>query len=300
MNTTQLACFVEVCSTLSFSRAAEHLHLSQPTVSHQIKSLEGELGADLLVRSTRTVRPTEEGLAFLGYAQEIVELANRAKHQVAQGHIPGAHSLRIGVHDGIEARLVSSTLARLHGEDPQFDPELRLGPDSALRDMLENGTIDVVMEYRDPKGEPAGATMLRRIFDAPAVCVFGTGHPLAASAADELTIDEVIGSGRLAVTNPRTSAAAVVDMQRALVGRASADQVMMCPTIEITLTFATAGIACTLLPDIPAMHVANLSFMPVRGLAPIAVGVRVRRGRRAALLDRFIEVFSEELQREPG
>lgn len=300
MNTTQLSCFVEVCSTLSFSRAAEHLHLSQPTVSHQIKSLEGELGADLLVRSTRTVRPTEEGLAFLGYAQEIVELASRARRQVAQGRAPGAHGLRIGVHDGIEARLVSSTLARLHGEDPRFDPELRLGPEPALRDMLENGTIDVVMEYRDPRGEPAGATMLRRLFEAPAACVFGAGHPLAASAAAELAIDEVIGSGRLAVTNPRTSAAAVVDLQRALVGRASADQVMMCPTVEVALALASAGIACTLLPDIPAMHAANLTFAPVRDLPPVAVGARVRRGRRAALLERFIEVFAEELQREPG
>lgn len=203
------------------------------------------------------------------------------------------------MHDGIEARLVSSTLARLHGEDPRFDPELRLGPESAMRDMLEGGAIDVVMEYRDPRGEPAGATLLRRLFEVPAVCVFGAGHPLAASAADELAIDEVIGSGRLAVANPRASAAAIVDLQLALVGRASADQVMMCPTVEVTLAFASAGIACTLLPDIPAMHAPDLSYTPVRDLPPVVVGVRVRRGRRAALLDRFIEVFAEELRREP-
>lgn len=54
MNTMQLSCFVEVAAQLSFSKAAEALHMSQPTVSHQIKALEDELGCALLVRSTRT------------------------------------------------------------------------------------------------------------------------------------------------------------------------------------------------------------------------------------------------------
>ena len=49
MNTMQLSCFVEVAAQLSFSKAAEALHVSQPTVSHQIKALEDELGCALLV-----------------------------------------------------------------------------------------------------------------------------------------------------------------------------------------------------------------------------------------------------------
>lgn len=299
MNTMQLACFVEIASTLSFSRAAEHLHISQPTVSHQIKSLEAELGADLLVRSTRTVRLSDEGLVFLGYAQEIVELTNRAKRQVAQGRIPSSHSLRIGIHDGIEARLAAPALARIHQEDPAFDPDIRLGPDSALRDMLENGTVDVVMEYRDPKGEPTSATTFKRLFDARPACIYGPGHVLAQKERDEIELDDIISSGRVAVTNPRTSAAAIVALQRELIGRVDADQVMMCPTVEITLTLATAGIACTLLADLPAMRTPNLVITPVTGLPAITVGARVRRGRRPALLDRFLQIFGEELQREP-
>ncbi|MBR1828912.1 MAG: LysR family transcriptional regulator, partial [Atopobiaceae bacterium] len=47
MNTSQLECFVQVAQSLSFRRAAEELHLSQPTVSKQISSLEAELGGTL-------------------------------------------------------------------------------------------------------------------------------------------------------------------------------------------------------------------------------------------------------------
>lgn len=71
MNTMQLRCFVEVAALISFSKAAEALHVSQPTVSHQIKALEDELGCALLVRSTRTVRLTDDGFAFLEYANDI-------------------------------------------------------------------------------------------------------------------------------------------------------------------------------------------------------------------------------------
>lgn len=295
MNTTQLACFVEVASTLSFSRAAERLHLSQPAVSHQIKTLENELGVDLLVRSTRSVRLSDEGMQFLGYAQEIVELAGRAKRQFEQGRTRGAHSLRIGVHDGMEARFFSAPLSRLHREDPAFDPRLRQGPDSALRDMLENGTIDVMMEYRNPKGEPSGATTFRPLVEAPAVCVYGPDHALAREPREELSLDEILASGRVATTNPLSSAEAIVALQRALIGRADADQVMMCQSVEIAITLASAGIACTILPDLPPMHGQDLVMTPVADLDPVTVGVRTRRGRRSQLLDRFIAAFGETL-----
>lgn len=295
MNTTQLSCFVEVASTLSFSRAAEHLHLSQPAVSHQVKALENELGVDLLVRSTRSVRLTDEGMAFLGYAQEIVELAGRAKRQLDQGITHSARSLRIGVHDGLEARLFSAPLARLHQEDPEFDPQLRLGPNSALRDMLENGTIDVMMEYRSPKGESASATTFRALANARAVCMYGSGHVLAQQERDEITLDEILASGRIAATNPRRSAEAIVMLQRELIGHADADQVMMCPSIEIAITLAAAGIACTILADLPPMHEPDLVMVPVVGLNPVTVGVRTHRGRRPQLLEHFIEVLGETL-----
>lgn len=65
MNTIQLSCFVEVAAQLSFSKAAEALHVSQPTVSHQIKALEDELGCALLVRSTPPSASRTTALPFL-------------------------------------------------------------------------------------------------------------------------------------------------------------------------------------------------------------------------------------------
>ena len=84
MNTTQLECFLEVANFLNFSRAAEHLRITQPAVSHQIKTLEDELGVALFRRTSKTVRLTQEGHLFLQYAEDILKLAGRSVIASAQ------------------------------------------------------------------------------------------------------------------------------------------------------------------------------------------------------------------------
>lgn len=288
MNTMQLSCFVEVASQLSFSRAAEALHVSQPTVSHQIQALETELGCSLLVRSTRSVRLTDEGIEFLATANEMLALADQAKRRVARGGARSADTLRIGVTDGMEAQLLAPVMGRIHREDAAFDPVLRMGPYSALCDMLETGMIDVMLAYRDPDGDPAGATVFRRVIDVPVAC-----------ERETVGLDELAEAGRIAVVNPRMSPAAIVRAQRDAGLRVDPERMMMCQCMEVALALARAGVAFTLMADIPAMHRAELNFVPVKGLGTISLGVRTRRGRRPALVDRFIDVLGVELLREP-
>lgn len=297
MNTTQLECFTEVANELSFSRAARNLHLSQPTVSHQVSSLEEELGVQLLARSTRSVRLTEAGHAFLGYASEIVDLVERSKRQVTRGRRQGAHTLKIGVHDGMEARLMAPSLRALRAEVADIDPVVRMAPASVLRTMLEDGIVDLVPEYREPDGEPSGATSLKPLFECEAVLVCAPDHALAARG--RLRAEELSGIGRMVVGDPRHCASAIVDMQRKASERLAPDDIMMGYNTEIALALAETGVACTVQADIPAMHMPSLRYVPIEDLRPAVFGVRVRRGRRAALLERFTELLGEKLRQEP-
>ena len=79
---TQLECFLAVANSLNFSRAAEQLRLTQPAVSHQISSLEDELGVRLFSRTSRSVRLTQEGYLFTQYAGEILRLFNVSRGRV--------------------------------------------------------------------------------------------------------------------------------------------------------------------------------------------------------------------------
>ena len=65
MNTTQLECFLAVAEHLNFSRASEELKMTQPAVSHQIRSLETELEAALFKRTSKSVTLTEEAFFSL-------------------------------------------------------------------------------------------------------------------------------------------------------------------------------------------------------------------------------------------
>lgn len=80
MNTFQLTCFLAVAEYLNFAQAAQQLHVTHPAVSQQIKSLEKELNVTLFQRTTRSVKLTEEGRAFLRDAQQIVAISDRAKN----------------------------------------------------------------------------------------------------------------------------------------------------------------------------------------------------------------------------
>jgi len=97
MELRHLRYFVAVAEELSFRRAAERLHLAQPPLSSQIKSLEGELGVRLFDRSTRSVKLTAAGRVFLDEARAVLMTAERAQQNVRQAHHGLIGPLRIGV-----------------------------------------------------------------------------------------------------------------------------------------------------------------------------------------------------------
>jgi DNA-binding transcriptional LysR family regulator len=84
MDLRQLEAFVYVAKLNSFSKAADTIYLSQPTISSHINALEKELGTQLLIRSTKEVYPTKSGLDFYVYAQNMLALRDEAIHSVAQ------------------------------------------------------------------------------------------------------------------------------------------------------------------------------------------------------------------------
>ncbi|RJX29122.1 MAG: LysR family transcriptional regulator [Dethiobacter sp.] len=106
MDFHQLRVFIEVARQKSFSRAAENIFLSQPTISAHIKTLENEVGTPLLDRSQRELQLTEAGKILFQYAQELLEIKEEAlsaiqnEYKIVKGHleiaassVPGAYLL---------------------------------------------------------------------------------------------------------------------------------------------------------------------------------------------------------------
>jgi len=96
MELRHLRYFVAVAEELSFTRAAERLHIGQPPLSQQIQALEAEVGAQLLERSKRWVRLTEAGKLFLEDARQILAQSQRAVVTARRAHRGEAGELRVG------------------------------------------------------------------------------------------------------------------------------------------------------------------------------------------------------------
>lgn len=90
-----LECFLEVHKTLSFSRAADELFISQPALSKSIRSLEAELGVALFERTTRTVNMTKAGEELLPYAQSIVNSYNQANQSLQRYRKRNRHEIQV-------------------------------------------------------------------------------------------------------------------------------------------------------------------------------------------------------------
>ena len=89
MELRHLRYFVVVAEELSFTAAAQRLHISQPPLSQQIRDLEVEVGTELLRRTSRRVELTPAGMAFLRHARAVLEQVGQAAEQAEADHHAG-------------------------------------------------------------------------------------------------------------------------------------------------------------------------------------------------------------------
>ena len=122
MNTTQLSCFLSVADFLNFSRAAKQLRMTQPAVSHQINSLEDELGVKLFARTSKYVRLTQEGYLFRQYAQQILSLTMISQKRLQESRHTYVIRFGIGCHSSLELQFLKPVLQALHREFPSLHP----------------------------------------------------------------------------------------------------------------------------------------------------------------------------------
>ena len=140
MQLKQLEIFVQVARLHSFSRAAEALYLTQPTVSAHMNALEEELGTRLVVRSTKELRLTPPGQVLERYAAEILGLCQLAEQEVrtAAGAIAG--TLSIAASTVPAQYLLPQALPALRQRYPQVFFQVRQGDSSqVIQWMTESG-----------------------------------------------------------------------------------------------------------------------------------------------------------------
>ncbi|HEY4277245.1 MAG TPA: LysR family transcriptional regulator [Conexibacter sp.] len=150
----QLRTFVAVAEQLSFTRAAELLHLTQQTVSKTVRELERELGVELLERTTREVRPTAPGVALLESGREVLRVADAAFAHARDVGTGVAGAIRVGVSPAIGPLDRAEAVAALRPNDSDVSISLYEVRPRDLRPMLRNREIDVALTRVSGTSEP--------------------------------------------------------------------------------------------------------------------------------------------------
>jgi DNA-binding transcriptional LysR family regulator len=147
MELRHLRYFVTVASELHFARAAERLFLSQPTLSQQIRTLEGELGLKLLERNRRSVRLTAEGMAFLPEARAVLQQADHAAN-VARALAEGATGqLRLSYLRTMASGVVERVVREYQRRFPGVELTTGSGTTAANVERLRTGELDVAFVH---------------------------------------------------------------------------------------------------------------------------------------------------------
>lgn len=258
MNLQQIRYFLAIVDCGSFSKAAARVHVTQPTLSAGIKSLEDELGATLFLRDNRRVVLTGKGQKILPHARAAYQALAAVRKEVAVAE--ESASLRLGMLNTASVEPIARLIRDYREIYPSLVVELTDGPDSWLREQLRAGVVDALITVSNPSDLPSSSMPL---FTEKVMLAAWVGHPLAQQKRARLEdlhrqpfIDRVgcdLWADLQAVMTKQ-------GVEPRVVYRASADEVVM--------ELVAGGLGLAVLPRRLRSH-QDVAFLPLEDYAMV-------------------------------
>ncbi|MGJ4931531.1 LysR substrate-binding domain-containing protein [Bradyrhizobium sp. HKCCYLS2038] len=145
LNLHLLRLFATVARTGSFSRAAETLHISQPSISKGVRDFELQVGCRLLDRTPKGVRLTREGQALARHADQMFSVERAAEEELQSLRSLDSGSLRIGASTTIATYMISEHLGLFHRTYPGIDLHLLIANTRDVADLMLAHDIEIAL-----------------------------------------------------------------------------------------------------------------------------------------------------------
>ncbi len=187
MDLRVLRYYLAVCQEKNITKAAEALHIAQPSLSTQIKDLEQELGVTLFERGHRQIKLTEEGYFLRDRAQELIDMADQTE-QIIQSSKLISGTLRIGAGQTIAMKRIMKVIAQISKEENDVNFQFIDGNADDIEARVNDGTLDFGIIMGDRSLENFDSLILpeRNSF----IACFKKDHPLANK--DKITPEDLI------------------------------------------------------------------------------------------------------------
>jgi DNA-binding transcriptional LysR family regulator len=287
----QIRYFVAVAEEGNFSRAAERLHISQPPLSTQIKSLEDELGAQLLQRHNRGVSVTAAGSIFLEEMRAVLSRIDHARDLVSRAGRGDIGTLRVGFVSIADYSILPVALKSFRAQVPLVEFQLHeLTTDAQIRELRAD-RLDMgigLAPVQEPDLEFQGLLREELVLAAPA------GHAA-------VKIKGAVDLRRLAKSSfiipPREVAPGLYDL---IVGHCRAagftPRIMQqARQMQTVIGLVSSGMGVALVPaSVRNLRRAGVQYRPLLGKAAVVeLGIVRLRDSQSALRERFTEALRE-------
>lgn len=153
MEIKTLRYFLAVAREENMTRAAEFLHVTQPTLSKQLKSLEEELGKKLFTRHSFSIRLTDEGILLRNRAEDLVSMADKIEQEfISLDDITGGE-LYLGLAESYQIKYLARTIKEFKLRYPNLHYYITSGDTEQIADKLDKWLLDflVLAEYPDKR-----------------------------------------------------------------------------------------------------------------------------------------------------
>ncbi len=274
--------FVAVAEELHFGRAAARLHITQPSLSQQIRRLENQLGVTLLERNSRHVQLTDAGQTLLREGRKIL---SQAQHAIQATRDAGTGTVKVGFYGSAAAVLLPEVLRAFNERHPAYAVsvhELLLG---SIDDIL-NGNVNIAFTRLRPGQTELEVEVLAQ---EPRLVAVARSHRLAVREA--VTYADLAGESFIvnpAVQSDGPPARWVAEQRRhGLRGRAAAEA----SSIQEILALVAAGHGVCLLPSTVARHYPrpDVTYLPCSDAEPAAISLAQRPGSVSPAVKALIE-----------
>ena len=294
MELRHLRDFVAVAEELSFTRAAQKLHLAQPSLTVQIKLLEEELGVRLLLRGKGRVLLTDEGRSFLADAKRVLALSAESVEAVRQRNPRKTEQLKIGYVTSLHYHLLPATLDAFHRAYPEVALNLFDMTPAEQLEALEAVKIDLgFIGLRESLSEPnlAGECVARY----ETLVAVSDKSPLSKKRRIDLKdIERVFLVGMSESAYPGWQDA--VNSSLSVVGLAAPRSLQEADGVQAMLSIVASGMGVALLPEhIKFQRYSGVRFRPLSQPLKVKSWIAWRPDNRSKPLDQYIRIVKEAL-----
>ncbi len=291
MNTFQLSCFLTVAETLNFARAAELLNVTQPAVTHQIRSLETELNVKLFVRTTHSVELTHAGHLLVEDARTIVTTSMRAQKRFETMHERDIRSFAIGCHVDGYLQCLPEILLKFAALYPDIHPQIYMKDSLPLLfRLLDEEKADAVLAIKDTSARHPG--IYKELVKSPVVCVCSAEHPLASKS---IITKQDLQQERLILFDTTKSSFFTAGMQSEMIAGRDPEDLYFCESTITAIFLAKARYGVFLLPEVLVPNDEDLAAIPMEDAGTESFGIYYRTLQNNKPLKDFLSIVKDSV-----